>query len=316
MCFLPLTSSHARDSYVMTEVTGTVDFRVGKETYKTWYKVIGDLTSGLRPLVTLHGGPGMSHVYMQSHAEIFTTYNIPVVFYDQLGTGKSTHITDKGADFWTPELFIDELNNLLACLGIKDDFDLLGHSWGGMLAADYASAQRRPGLRRLIIANAAPSLKLWEQSMHHWLNKFPEDFREMLRRHERDGTTSSEEYQRGMKEFYNKHTCQVIPWPVELDQSFADMDENPTVYTTMFGSSEFNLTGSLITWDVTDRLDKISCPTLVCNGHEEGAQDFVVEPFIEKIPKIKWVKFKKTHIPFYEDKEYYFETIGAFLIPT
>jgi len=217
----------------MTEVTGTVDFRVGKETYKTWYKVAGDLTSGIRPLVTLHGGPGMSHVYMQSHTEIFTTYNIPVVFYDQLGTGKSTHITDKGADFWTPELFIDELDNLLAYLGIKDDFDLLGHSWGGMLAADYASAQQRPGLRRLIIANAAPSLKLWEQSMHHWLNKFPEDFREMLRRHERDGTTSSEEYQRGMKEFYNKHTCQVIPWPAELDQSFADMDENPTVYTTM-----------------------------------------------------------------------------------
>jgi len=83
-----------------------------------------------------------------------------------------------------------------------------------------------------------------------------------------------------------------------------------------FGTSEFNLTGSLITWDVTDRLDRISCPTLVCNGHEEGAQDFVVEPFIEKIPKVKWVKFKKTHIPFYEDKEYYFETIGAFLMPT
>jgi hypothetical protein len=79
------------------------------------------------------------------------------------------------------------------------------------------------GLHRLIIANAAPSLKLWEQNVHHWLNKSPEDFREMLRRHERDGMTLSEEYQRGMKEFYNKYTCQVIPWSAELGQSFAGM---------------------------------------------------------------------------------------------
>jgi len=141
----------------MTEVTGTLDFQVGNEIYQTWYRVVG----GSRPLVTLHGGPGMSHaVYMRSHAEIFTTYNIPVVFYDQLGTGRSTHITDKGADFWTPQLFIDKLDNLLTQLQIKDDFDLLGHSSGGMFAANYASAQERPGLHRLIIANAAPSPKL------------------------------------------------------------------------------------------------------------------------------------------------------------
>ncbi|KAG1851018.1 hypothetical protein C8R48DRAFT_727003, partial [Suillus tomentosus] len=77
----------------------------------------------------------MSHIYMISHTEIYSLYDIPVIFYDQLGIGKSTHLRDKPAECWTPELFMDELDNLLVQLGVESDFDLLGHSWGGMLAA-------------------------------------------------------------------------------------------------------------------------------------------------------------------------------------
>ncbi|KAF9232921.1 proline-specific peptidase [Melanogaster broomeanus] len=259
----------------MLETTGTLDFQVGNETYQTWYKVVGDLKSGIRPLVTLHGGPGMSHVYMISHTEIYTTHGIPVVFYDQLGIGASTHLPAKPAEFWTVALFMDELDNLLAKLGIAGDFDLLGHSWGGMLAADYASTRHPRGLRRL---------------------------------HEREGTTASQEYQDGLQVFYNKHTCQVIPWPEELVASFKTMEDDPTVYTTMLGTSEFNSTGTLKTWSTIDRLHTITCPTLVANGAEEGAQDFVVAPFIERIPKVE------SHCPFWEDKEYYFQTLGEFLL--
>ncbi|KAH0831335.1 hypothetical protein J3R83DRAFT_13986 [Lanmaoa asiatica] len=81
-----------------------------------------------------------------------------------------------------------------------------------------------------------------------------------------------------------------------------------------FGTSEFNTTGTLKSWSVIDRLHTIICPTLVANGTEEGAQDFVIAPFLERIPKVKWVKFAKSHCPFVEDKEYYFETIGKFLL--
>lgn len=80
------------------------------------------------------------------------------------------------------------------------------------------------------------------------------------------------------------------------------------------GTSEFNTTGTLKTWSVIDRLHTITCPTLVVNGTEEGAQDFVIAPFLEKIPKVKWVKFAKSHCPFWEDKEYYFDTVGNFLL--
>ncbi|KAF8837469.1 proline-specific peptidase [Paxillus ammoniavirescens] len=298
----------------MLETTGTLDFKVGNETYKTWYKVIGDLNSGIRPLVTLHGGPGVSHICMISHTSVYTTYGIPVIFYDQLGIGASTHLPEKPKEFWTVELFMDELDNVLDKLGVGGDFDLLGHSWGGMLAADYASTRHPKGLRRLIIANAPPSEALWDQSMHHWLSKFPQDFQDMLRKHEREGTTSSKEYQDGVQVFHDRHTCQVIPWPEELVACFKTIEDDPTVYTTMIGTSEFNTNGTLKTWSTIDRLHSITCPTLVANGAEEGAQDFVVAPFIERIPKVKWVKFAKSHCPFWEDREYYFKTIGDFLL--
>ncbi|KAH7911485.1 proline-specific peptidase [Hygrophoropsis aurantiaca] len=297
----------------MDESTGFIDFSYAGETYQTWYKVVGNLKSGIRPLVTLHGGPGMSHVYMISHTELFVKHGIPVVFYDQLGIGASTHLPNKSPDFWTVGLFMDELDNVLDNLGIAGDFDLLGHSWGGMLAADYASSRHPPGLHRLVISSAPPSISLWEQSMHQLLEGFPEDFREMLHKHERQGTTSDKEYQDGMQVFYARHTCTTKPWPQELIDSFATMEEDPTVYQTMIGPSEFYTIGTLRTWTTVDRLHTINRPTLLTNGVAEGAQDFCVMPFFEKIPRIKWVKFAESHIPFFEDKERYFQVLVDFL---
>lgn len=112
----------------MAETTGKIPFAYNGETYYTWYKVFGDLKSGVRPLVVLHGGPGLSHHYMLPHATLATSHNIPVIFYDQIGIGESTHLSDKPKEFWTIDLFLDELDNLLKHFGIQGNFDLLGHS--------------------------------------------------------------------------------------------------------------------------------------------------------------------------------------------
>ena len=124
----------------MAETTGTVDFIVGDETFKTWYKVLGDLKSSVRPLVLLHGGPGIPHIGLIRHDELYRSFSIPVVWYDQIGCGQSTHLAHKPQEFWTFELFMDELENLLNHLGIAGSFDVLGHSWGGILAAQWAVA--------------------------------------------------------------------------------------------------------------------------------------------------------------------------------
>jgi pimeloyl-ACP methyl ester carboxylesterase len=117
----------------MTESTGSIPFRFGGETFETFYKAVGDVrSSSRRPLVVLHGGPGISHEYMLPHLDLFASYGIPVITYDQIGIGRSTRLPEKPDSFWTVDLFIAELENLLIHFGITESFDLLGHSWGGM----------------------------------------------------------------------------------------------------------------------------------------------------------------------------------------
>src|SRR5262249_59616322 len=108
---------------------GTVAFEEGE----TWYRVTGELRSGdvAAPLVVLHGGPGATHDYLLSLADL--AEDRAVVHYDQLGNGRSTHYPDRGADFWTVDLFVRELQNLIGALGIADRHHVLGQSCGGFL---------------------------------------------------------------------------------------------------------------------------------------------------------------------------------------
>lgn len=210
---------------------GTIDFSYQGETYKTWYKIVGSLKAG-RPLVTLHGGPGSAHYYLLSMVDLVKHGISAVVFYDQLGTANSTHLREKPKEFWTPELFMDELENLLKGLGIAEDYDLLGHSWGGMLGSQFAATRAPKGLHRLIISDSPASMPLWEEVAAELIKGMPEDVQKTLKKHEDEGTTDSKEYHDAMNAFYAKHLCR-IPMPEEVAKSFECMDEDPTVYQTM-----------------------------------------------------------------------------------
>lgn len=137
---------------------------------KTWYKIFGSLDETTGPvLIGLHGGPGAGHEYITPLADLYKAYNIPVLFYDQIGCGRSTHFREKNGDaeFWSFELFISELDNLIDQLGLRRrGFYLLGQSWGGVLAASYAMPRYHegstpPGLRRLIIHSGPASIPLY-----------------------------------------------------------------------------------------------------------------------------------------------------------
>jgi proline-specific peptidase len=217
-------------------IEAEVDFHVpaaGKPC-KTWYTIFGDLKSGKRPLVCLHGGPGVPHPYLLPMRYIASSHGIPVVMYDQLGCGKSTHLKEKAGDgaFWTVDLFLSELDNLLRHLGIQDDYDLLGQSWGGMLGACHAIRQPK-GLHKLVIADSPASMELWVQTAEKLRLQLPKEINEKLLQHEKDGTTESEEYEETMKFYYDKHVCRVKPTPVELARSEAFLKEDNTVFMTM-----------------------------------------------------------------------------------
>src|SRR5665647_811443 len=189
---------------------GTVAFR----DWKTWYRISGDLSTGVTPLVVAHGGPGCTHDYVLSIAAL-SERGRPVIHYDQLGAGNSTHLREKGADFWTVQLFLDELDNLLEKLAIKDNYHLLGQSWGGMLGAEHAIRQPE-GLRSLVISNSPASMTLWVAEAKKLRAAMPKEERDALDRHEAAGTTDDPEYLAATAAFYARHVCRVVPNPPEF----------------------------------------------------------------------------------------------------
>lgn len=282
----------------------------------TWWRVTGDLAAtraaGRAPLVVLHGGPGVPHDYTLRIARI-AEQGRAVVHYDQLGCGNSTHLPDRGADFWTVQLFLDELDALLAGLGIADDYTLLGQSWGGMLAAEHA-VRRPAGLRALVIANSPASMALWLAEANRLRGELPGDVQDTLLRHEQAGTTDSDEYLEAEKVFYDRHVCRVVPNPPEVVASFAKLAEDPTVYHAMNGPSEFHVIGTMKDWSVVDRLDRVVAPTLVLNGRYDEATDVCVQPFVELVPGARWEVFQdSSHLPQVEEEERYLQVVGDFL---
>ena len=287
--------------------TATAAFRG----WTTWYRITGDLASGRTPLVVLHGGPGAAHNYLLRYAELAETGR-PVIHYDQLGVGNSTHLPDQGADFWQVPLFVEELDNLLAHLGIAGRYHLLGQSWGGMLAAEHA-VRRPAGLRGLVISNSPASMDLWLQEANKLRALLPPDVQSTLLDHEAAGTTDSEAYNAAVRVFYDRHVCRV-PWPPEVEASFAAIAADPTVYHTMNGPSEFHCIGTIKTWSIIDRLSAIAAPTLLISGRHDEATPAVVQPFADHIPDVRWQIFQESsHMPHVEEPEACLATVEAFL---
>ena len=294
----------------MTEPSSTEGFApfLG---HRTWYRVTGALDGPKRPLVILHGGPGASHDYTD-RMKLIASQGRAVVHYDQLGCGKSTHLKDKGADFWTVQLFLDELDNLLKHLGIRDGHHVLGQSWGGMLGAEYA-VTRPAGLKSLVISDSPASMALWVQEANKLRDALPPEVQRTLTEHEAAGTTTSDAYMAATKVFYDRHVCRV-PMPDCVQRSFALMASQSTVYHTMNGPSEFHCIGSLRTWDITPRLHEITTPTLLVSGRHDEATPLIVGAIHERIAGSRWVVFEESsHLPHVEEPEAFLDTVGAFL---
>ncbi|MDK4199788.1 proline iminopeptidase-family hydrolase [Pseudomonas sp. HR1] len=279
--------------------------------HQTWYRVTGELASGRLPLVVAHGGPGCTHDYVDSFKDL-AERGWPVVHYDQLGNGRSTHLRGIDPGFWTVALFLDELDNLLRHLGIRQ-YVLLGQSWGGMLAAEHGVRQPE-GLRGLVIANSPASMALWREAAAGLRAELPAEVQATLERHEAAGTTDSLEYRAASEVFYARHVCRVQPLPAEVARTFAAIDADPTVYHAMNGPTEFHVIGSLRDWSVIERLERIQVPTLLISGRHDEATPACVEPFDRLIPDARWRIFEhSSHMPHVEEREACMATVAVFL---
>src|ERR671937_2745656 len=300
----------------MPECEGTLPFRLDGDTAETWYRVDGELrpgdSTGPGPLVVLHGGPGPAHDYLVPIADLARDGRA-VVLYDQIGNGRSTHYPERGADFWTVEFFVRELHNLVDGLGIRDRHHVLGQSWGGFLAQEYAFTQPA-GLRTLVLADTAASFPDFVAECNRLRAELPPEVEATLRRHEEAGTTDDPEYEDACMVFYKRHLCRLEEWPQELVDSFGWIAKDPTVYHTMNGPSEFHVIGSIKDWNVKDRLREIDVPVLLVSGRHDEATPALQETLREGIPNCEHVLFEESsHTPFFEERDRFMRVVGGWL---
>jgi proline-specific peptidase len=297
-----------------TTVEGEVDYNVpdaGKPC-KTWYMVTGDIKSSSElPLILLHGGPGGGHEYLSSLTDLTEQFGIPLVFYDQIGCGRSTHLREKNGDtaFWSFDIFVNELDNLVDHLGLRDKgFHILGQSWGGQLGAVYASRNPR-GLKKVIISSTPATTPLFLEGVKRMQAQMPQDIQDILERGESDP-----EYERAAGLFYSQHVCRLDPMPEPVQKAFANLADDPTTYNTIQGPSELVISGSLEDWDATELAKNITADTLLLNGRYDEMSELCMAPWFQLIPRVKWRVFENSsHMAHWEEREHHMQVVGSFL---
>ncbi len=287
----------------MQSVSNHVLFREQKICY--W--IYGDQNSSNNPLLVVHGGPGSPHNYLLPLAKLANER--VVIFYDQLGCGKSPYV-GLGKSSWALDYFVDELIHLITTLKL-DKFHLFGHSWGTILAIEYA-LKKQETLKSLILASPCLSLSLWSKDAEKLLAELPRKTRETLKKHQILGTTNSDEYQIATMDFYQQHVCRLPVWPQHMMDSV--YGSNDQVYKTIWGESEFLVTGNIKNYNITHRLNEIAIPTLFTCGRYDEATPETTTIYKDAIKGSEIKIFEKSsHLPHFEEQYKYVQEIAEFL---
>ncbi len=271
---------------------------------RIWYRIAGGGTR--TPLVLLHGGPGAPSYYLNPLAALADER--PVIFYDQLGAGRSDKPTD--ITLWRVERFVEELTRLRTALRL-DQVHLLGHSWGTMLAADYMLT-KPAGVRSLILASPALSISRWLKDAATLKKTLPESVQAVIAKHESAGTFDSPEYQAAVTEYYKLYFCRRDPWPDDVNRTFSELSSS--VYGTMWGPSEFTATGLLRTYERAERLKELNLPVLLTAGRYDEATPSTTEYYQSLIPRAKLKIFEKSaHLTMQDEPDAYVQAVRDFL---
>jgi L-proline amide hydrolase len=280
---------------------GYVEFRG----YATWYRIVGDLESGLTPLLALHGGPGSTHNYFAPLEGLADQR--PVVLYDQIGCGNSDR--PDGIN-WDVGVFREEVDAVRDELGLER-IHLLGTSWGGMLAQEHVLSGAQ-GILGLVLSSTLASIDDWADEQLRLRAELPPEVIEVLDRHEEAGTYDDPEYERAMEVYFDRHFYRGPHPRAELERMAAGKATN--VYRAMQGPNEWTTTGALRGWDIRDRLQEIDVPTLVVRGRYDMCTDAIAATLVNRIRAAREVVLEESsHTPVLEETDRYLDVVGGFL---
>ena len=277
--------------------------------FKTFCYTFGDVHKGI-PLIILHGGPGGCDERYEPLEEL-ADKGIPLIFYDQLGCGYSK--VPKGNEkLWDLKLYLDELENLIKYFRLKK-FNILGHSWGGMLALEWVTTREHKGLDKLILFSTLPSTKIWNDEHLLMIESYPEKEKKALL-DDFQGLEADKKYLRlGTRRFMREHVAK------KKDKKYVFKRKkfpktNREIYEKMWGKSELFGTGTLLNWNTIPNLKNIEIKTLILSGKFDESTIAINELMNKEIKNSKWVLLEKSHhIGYAEEPELVLDEIYKFI---
>jgi len=273
--------------------------------YHVWTKRVGH---GPVKMLTLHGGPGFPHDYFECFEDFLPQHGIQFYYYDQLGVGNSDQPDD--VSLWTVSRYRAEVEQVRKGLGL-DHFYLYGHSWGGMLAIEYA-LEHQDHLKALIISDMTAGIPAYEKYAATLLAELSEEDRKTLAKYEAAGNYDAPEYQQIMMgKVYAAHLLRMDPWPEPVTRAFAKF--NQKIYNTMQGPNEFVISGNFKDWDRWEDLKKIKVPTLIIAGRHGTMNPEDIRRMGKLIPHSRVVITEGSHLEMYDDQERYFREVVTFI---
>ena len=274
--------------------------------FRVWTKKVG---SSRIKVLTLHGGPGATHEYLECFEDFLPRNGIEFYYYDQLGSGNSDAPDDPS--LWTVERFTREVEQVRQGLGLEK-FYLYGQSWGGMLAIEYALRYGQH-LRGVVISNMVASIADYQAYIGRLRRRLPESVRRVLDEYEARQDFGNPEYQKVLLErVYARHLCRVFPFPEPLDRAFRHM--NAAIYNYMQGPNEFVVTGAFKDWDRRKDLGNISVRTLLMGARYDTMDPAAIRRMAASMPNARAVISERgSHLAMYDDQEWYFRELIRFL---
>jgi proline iminopeptidase len=303
ICLSAVAHPDIRAAEVRTGGVKMIPIEGGK--YRVWTDRVG---KGPVRMLTLHGGPGFPHDYLECFEDFLPQHGVTFYYYDQLGVGNSDQPDD--ASLWTVDRYREEVEQVRKGLGL-DKFVLYGHSWGGMLGIEYALAHQEH-LKALIISDMTAGIPAYETYAQTLLAELTPQERATLKKYEDAGQYEAPEYQEIMMgKVYAAHLLRLNPWPEPVDRAFRKF--NAKIYNTMQGPNEFVITGNFKSWDRWNDLAKIRVPTLIITGGKGTMNPDDIRRMGKLIPHSRVVITSGGHLEMYDAQEEYFRAIVKFL---
>lgn len=282
---------------------------VGK--FNVWTKRFGN--NPKTKVLILHGGPALTHEYLECYESLFLPMAIEFYEYDQLGSYYSDQPTD--SILWTLPRFVEEVEQVRIALGLdSSNFILLGQSWGGILAMEYALKYQQ-NLKGLIISNMMSSYPAYGAYNQKLREELRPSLLDTFKMYEAKGDFSNPIYtQLVTTEFYTKHICRMpeSDWPEPIRRSFKHI--NGPVYALIQGPSEFVPGGLLKDWDRTADLAKIKTKTLTIGARYDSMDPDFMKKMSELLPNGQYLFCDKgSHLCMWDDQQTYFDGVAKFV---